>query len=449
MTNGNLHSPTAIKPGIIKSSLFSGILLSFWDNILGPRVKMLWQGSDKLLITKEITNFVSSHTLNGELCRVRKEGSNDTKFYVLADRGYIFYSSVFLGMSESGQTVFSLSFIMAIGDMKRYLDLQHYLNRQIDILVAQYRVLQEKNLKESVTEFDFHLHFLIEAIESLIENRMPQDFICIKTTAFSGDDVVTSTKLDDQKFLMRAITSHLQSGGCSVVVGKDVELINIMVTTLAMFLSPTERACSRLACKDASFGFERDLFAQGLPFSLVNGVSIESRDVVLSSFPTTLINVDNKDVQQTSTMQDHLRKRLEYLRLDLEQMLKDEEEDPPIFPTKDLFHPAEDIAILVQHFVSELMVLPNLCSVREMYRDDFLKLLKQKATALFSYVEAKSLHGIDPLSHADIRQMKIDLSLNSEADFRIVLAETEKLHPGFVSFLFRESRYQAIHTTFV
>ena len=111
---------------------------------MGPRVQMVWQGNDKLRISKEIINFVSSHTLNGELCRVREEGNTDSKFYVLSDRGYIFSASIFLGVSNSGQTVFSLSFIMAVDDMERYLSLQNFLNKQIGVLVTKFRVLQEK-----------------------------------------------------------------------------------------------------------------------------------------------------------------------------------------------------------------------------------------------------------------------------------------------------------------
>ena len=62
--------------------------------------------------------------------------------------------------------------------------------------------------------------------------------------------------------------------------------------------------------------------------------------------------------------------------------------------------------------------------------------------------------GDNPLSQADIRRMRHDLSLLSEADFRIVLAQAEKSRPGFVSFLFGDSaRYeatnQAIRSTFV
>ena len=89
-------------------------------------------------------------------------------------------------------------------------------------------------------------------------------------------------------------------------------------------------------------------------------------------------------------------------------------------------------------------------------------LLRPDRLASF-YLQARSLdlcilscrgRGDDPLSQADIRRMRHDLSLLSEADFRIILAQAEKSRPGFVSFLFGDSaRYeatnQAIRSTFV
>eukprot|EP00112_Aurelia_sp_Birch-Aquarium-sp1_P011440 Seg2406.3 transcript_id=Seg2406.3/GoldUCD/mRNA.D3Y31 product="Guanine nucleotide exchange C9orf72-like" protein_id=Seg2406.3/GoldUCD/D3Y31 len=432
-------SPQSIPRGSVESSLLSGIMLSYWDNIMGPRVKMVWHGNEKIKMSREIISFVSSHTLNGELCRVREEGNTDSKFYVLSDRGYIFYASIFLGMSKAGQTVFSLAFIMALQDMNRYLELQYFLNKQIGMLVMKYRVLQEKDLPNAVPEFSFHLKRFVAAAETLEGNKIPIAHISVAETAFSNSEWVLSANLNDSKFLMRAITSHLQTGGCTVVIGLKRNLVNIVINTLGIFMKPNERACSRYA-NDKS-DYERDLFLQGLvrPSS---GNTMQSKDVILSNLPTTYIDIDTREVRQTSEIHEHQSTRLEFLKLELRQLLEGKE--MPIFPTKGLFHDVEDIAIMVQHFVSEIAILPSRQSVLERYIEDFLHLLSQKAASLISYVEARSGRGDDPLSQGDIRRMRHDLSLLSEADFRIVLAQAEKSRPGFVSFLFGDSaRYQA------
>ena len=140
----SLSSKFQFQVADIYSSLFCGVLLSYWDNIMGPRVQILWHGNDKVEINSDLISFVTSHTLNGELCRLREEGQNDTKFYVLSDRGYIFSASIFLGLSKHGQTVFSLTFIMSTEDLNRYLEFQQFLDNQIALLVMKLRVLQEK-----------------------------------------------------------------------------------------------------------------------------------------------------------------------------------------------------------------------------------------------------------------------------------------------------------------
>ena len=64
------------------------------------------------------------------------------------------------------------------------------------------------------------------------------------------------------------------------------------------------------------------------------------------------------------------------------------------------------------------------------------------------------LRGVDVLSQSEILKMRHDLSLLSEADFRIVLAQAEKSRNGIILFLFGdESQYnaknQAIKTSYV
>jgi len=433
------------------SSLFCAVLLSYWDNIMGPRVERLWHGNDKVELDKELISFVTSHTLNGELCRVTEEGQTDMKFYVLSDRGYLFSASIFLGSSKHGKTVFSLTFIMAAEDLNRYLELQQFLNNQVELLIMKLRVLQEKGLKPSVKEFSPHLKRLFIATDQLNENRLPIQFISIKETLFWNRRDFGVENVLDEKFLMRAITSHLQTGGCTLVVGSQKDLVNLVVNTLALFLTPNERACSKYANGLGDLKYERDLFLQGLVRKKIGDI-MESKDVILNSLPTTYIDIDSKEILQTGELHLHYSTRAEFLRIELSQLLKGDE--CLIFPTRGLYHDFEDIAKVVQSFVTEIGLLPFLTTIREKCIGDFMHLLHQKSAALVSFVEAKSLRGVDTLSQSDILKMKHDLALKSEADFRIVLAQAKKTRNGIVPFLFGDhSQYgaknQAIKTSYV
>ena len=59
---------------------------------------------------------------------------------------------------------------------------------------------------------------------------------------------------------------------------------------------------------------------------------MQSKDVILSNLPTTYIDVDTREVRQTSEIHEHQSTRLEFLKLELRQLLEGKE--MPIFPTK-------------------------------------------------------------------------------------------------------------------
>ena len=59
---------------------------------------------------------------------------------------------------------------------------------------------------------------------------------------------------------------------------------------------------------------------------------MNSKDVILNTLPTTFIDIDSKEVKQTCDLQDHYSTRVEFLKLELQQLL--EGQPTPVFPTK-------------------------------------------------------------------------------------------------------------------
>lgn len=59
---------------------------------------------------------------------------------------------------------------------------------------------------------------------------------------------------------------------------------------------------------------------------------MNSKDVILNSRPTTFIDIDSKEVKQTGELHMHFAMKLEFLKLDLQQLL--EGLVTPVFPTK-------------------------------------------------------------------------------------------------------------------
>lgn len=68
----------------------------------------------------------------------------------------------------------------------------------------------------------------------------------------------------DVGFIRKAITSHLQTGGVTVVMGKDYTQVNLMISSLALLLTKDERRLSRYAQPLARMAYAPDLILQGL-----------------------------------------------------------------------------------------------------------------------------------------------------------------------------------------
>lgn len=114
----------------------------------------------------------------------------------------------------------------------------------------------------------------------------------------------------ERDFLASAITSHLQTHCCSVVVGTNVDEINLWVNTLASFLMPLERNLCKLAI-DTQLGksdFVPELFVQGICFDAKKHAQIGKqnpplwkmavpiRGVLSGRYPITVIDLTQKVV---------------------------------------------------------------------------------------------------------------------------------------------------------
>jgi len=427
----------------MSSNLFSGIMIGYWDNVMGPMITKVWIGNDKVEINEDIINYVSTHTLSGELCRQTETHSIDPKFYILADLGYIFYAAIFNGHSERGQTISSLSFIMSYEDLHRYLMLERFIEQQVKLLVLKYTVLQYKDLNVAVKSFSFHLKKFVVSVNSLNDiNKIPSK-ICINATIFGESDIANDTRLLDSKFLMRSLTSHLQTCGCTVVTGSKVQQINMFIRTLSLFSTPAECYCSsyaveRTGSKDGDIPFTREMFIQGiLKDPDIEVVKISSKEILLNTFPVTLIDIDKKTVEQTTPLNEHGSSRQKMIKVELELLLQGQHD--MLHNELNLF--TEDfgeISIMIHQFISELFAIPNKCSIRRNHINNFLILIRQKASSLLTYVESKSDFGKNSFNESQALQLRQDLSLTSEADFRIILAMAEKLRPQIALFLVGE-----------
>eukprot|EP00111_Clytia_hemisphaerica_P005503 TCONS_00015962-protein len=425
----SLHHVQDLRQSAMSSSLFSIIILAYWDNVMGPMVSKIWKGNDKVEASDETVNYISNHTLSGELCRQTEKQTVDPKLCILPDLGYLFNAFIFTGNSKMGPTITSLSFVIAHEDLNKFLMLQDHLERQVKVIVLRYRVFQQKDVGSAIKCVSPSLKKLIKTIDMLAENNIPPE-ICVATTIFGEGE--NAALLLDSRFLMRSLTSHLQTCGCTVVVGQSADKVNLMIHTLSLFLGKNECFCSTLASDENTHQFYQDLWLQGIIGKAEENMS--SKDVLLNTYPVTLINVDEKLVYQTIYASVHAIKRRDNLKTEASLLLHGTELSN--IPTRELFtDDFGDISLLVQKFITQLFSIPNNCSIRRNHIENFKQTLQRKASTFLSYVENKSNNGRSVLTQPQLQLLKQDLGLSCEADFRVVLATAEKHRPGLSLFL--------------
>lgn len=418
---------------LAESGPFVAIVLCYWDNVLGPRLQHVWRAADGDAASQESSvRYVVGRTLHGELLRDAPENVVDTKLFVLKDHSIVCHSFIFCGHDKCGPNISGLSLILPFSELKSYLPLVELVEERVKILIAKLRVLQAKDLVSSLSSFGNYVPRFIKTITSLRTAGIP-DSVPISETAFS----LGKANLFDNIFLMRVITCHLQTFGSTLVVGKALDKVNLMVNTLALLLPLEERRRSRYAVEALKTDldlYDSDLFVQGLLKTSKEPFSLPVKGIITSSLPSTLVDLDTSDVKQTHPFNEHVLIRKEFIDIEL-ALLLEEVQDAPMFPALGLFHNSEEVGLLVQTFIHDLSLLPCICGVREGFIDNFLRLLDRKALALIKYVEAKSSFGTVSLDHTAKRQLRQDLQLATEADYSIILARAEKLHPGIYTFL--------------
>jgi hypothetical protein len=132
---------------VIKTStdgIINCILLSHWDNILGPRIVHLWTVPNKPHYSHNVCNKVCSQSLSGEICRECDNCFIDYKLFSNADDGIIIPVFVFTANTISGPAVHSLSLIIEKTDLTLFLQLQHLIIRCMERLVGKLRILFHK-----------------------------------------------------------------------------------------------------------------------------------------------------------------------------------------------------------------------------------------------------------------------------------------------------------------
>ncbi|XP_026885249.2 guanine nucleotide exchange C9orf72 homolog isoform X1 [Electrophorus electricus] len=423
---------------------------AYWDNILGPRVRHIWapKGQGSLLLSDGEVTFLANHTLNGEILRSAESGAVDVKFFVLAEKGVIIVSLIFDGELKGDKNTCALSIILPQAELGFYLPLHSVCVERLKHIVRKGRIRMQKgyNIISTLTS---EIVPIMELLSSMKTHNVPEE-VDIKDTVLNDDDIGDSCHED---FLHKSISSHLQTCGCSVVVGSNPDKVNKIVLTLCLFLTPTERKCSRLCRAEGSFKYDTGLFVQGLLKDSTGSFVLPYRQVLYSPYPSTHIDVDINTVKQMPPCHEHTYHQRRYMRAELAALWRATSEDDissdNLFNAQDSFTPDLNIFqdvmhkdTLVKSFIDEVFLLKPGLSLRSVYLSHFLLVLHRKALTLLRYIEDETQKGKKPFR--SLRNMKTDLDLTVEGDLSIVMAMAEKLRAGLHYFVFGKPFFTSV-----
>ncbi|KAI8509947.1 hypothetical protein Bbelb_123750 [Branchiostoma belcheri] len=420
-----------------ENSIIQAVVLSVWDNILGPRTQHVWRTQCQEPLTTGVIPYISNHTLSGEICRCGEEeetaGSVDSKFYILPDKNIIASCFIFTGKAAVGRSVYSMSIILPSSKLKVYLPWHDLCGARLTKIIRQLQVDLEKNQDtgDVMSSLSASLLQFVRLVLSLQRDSLNPAMDLSESVFASGKE-----RMIEEGFLRRAIISHLQTLGCSVVYGKSDKIINMVIHTLAAFLRPTERQRSRVCVRSTTpHVYEADLFLQGIIEDKKGaGLDLPMFDVLTSQYPTSLINLTNAEVRQTPPFHVHSARRHEILTL---QMYTDGEETP--LPDMSIFELVDTDESFVQTFLAEVFQLHPSCGVREAYIENFCRMLERKALSLIKYLETETDQGQQPLKLSSLKRIRNDLSLRLEGDFCTVLAVAEKMKAGVYNFWYHSA----------
>jgi len=262
---------------------------------------------------------------------------------------------------------------------------------------------------------------LIKNLDWIYESYLP--LVKFSQTLFFGSNSMEF----DKDFVGKALTSHLQTHGCTIVIGEKKGVINMFLDSLSLFLT-TASEKKRSAHVHPDRPYVPDLVLQGI---VASKSAVADEEVIQSLLPSTLIDLNMLTVLQTHPFHEYCVLRKEFMKMEMEKILTSKHKENLWTAQDTLFRQVKSIAPCIEKLVIEVYRLPH--SLREGYIAQSMRLLIRKAVILIKYVEAEvdvQRSNLGTLEASVVRKIRQDLDLTSDSDFAVLLGIAEKLSPG-------------------
>jgi hypothetical protein len=259
---------------------------------------------------------------------------------------------------------------------------------------------------------------------------------------------------DEMEFLSKVVTSHLQTFGCTVVLGTSETDVNSWIATLGVWLTERERAQSCFAVSGRPY--VPGVLLQGLVVSADSNrqtMLLDGEQLLYSLLPTTIVDLVHRTVLQTRLLHEYIIMRREWRKSRIGETLrvnksssksttdvqhgsgevKRGHDDPTV---KSLLVPVRQASPLITHALHDTFALPTRTLRFACLRHALVQLI-HRASTLLHYtcaLRAQDNGGVFDYRNAQ-QHLCRDLELVTTDCFYVVLALAEKLSPGIYTTL--------------
>ncbi|CAO3630967.1 unnamed protein product [Mucor fragilis] len=445
------HSKKSMKKGSSASSLaelklfeqsfFSAAMLIQWSNLVGPKVEKMWSVEP---LEEKLQMMIGRQVLNGEMGRTLK--GVEPKWIVLHRQAII--CTAFLFNDPTLESLCALVLVVPVRYLRNFSRYFQVLCDRIPIQLVEPLVQLRKVYKRHAAPWPAALNYFkvnhlmpfVQSVMDLESVSLPID--CVKTSHTILDH--ESRQMLESPFIAKVITSHLQTFGSTLLVGSTLTSMNMVINTLALFLSLEERSRSSHARKHHHY--MPDLYLQGLLIQDVEEMETKVEIAVLdSTVPTTLVDMTRLIVRKTPLFNSYHQLKSQYhaaVASKLEDNFASFANDSSATVNnmndwnkrQNVFERTDCIAPMVQTLLDETRRIPT--RMREAYLRQWRRSLIKRALAMIKFVQDETPMILCQPSDNDLTTRIMNaLALYHMSDFTIVLTQAEKLRPGMVDFI--------------
>lgn len=447
----SLNSCSHILPNEEGSVVFA-VILSRWDDIMGPQTVHAWleenaevrdlQNSDSRRAASSSSSaisesrsgisspchnrltdhntyiskamkYVTSHTVNYTGISLNSSVplyvEQESNLFVVPDLELVAQSLGFHVRAMENSVPLSLSILIVYKHYEYFLHLRH-------LCLQWLRRMAERLHEPLVKSMNTNSNFSRISVTRL-NNWVLEFWHTIQSLGKCGlgiCPVAYRAEVLNHHLLERALTSHLQTFGCTVIMGTSSADINALISFLSVFLEMDEKFCSRYVFPSKKYSYHPGLFLQGLLLDEFGFRELSSVDLAANQYLVTAVDLTKGNnanaVRQTPP----------------QQINRNGKRGGKHLMHRSILHPVKESACLVKTLMKDLHLLEA-----PMW-EDYITVFKRKIHSLACLLLNLAHHSaLEHRAGSCMLQRHLMTNMNlQESDFLIVLAAAEKLKPG-------------------